>query len=156
MAQFVKPSWLQFIVLLWVISIVGVAEAAICRMTPMSFDRQDSTISVGSFQVHLEGGDSNVNPTVWEGPIAVKRNDSGQKCALDLDQLIDRPFAAYANHILVVVTTSGSNFRLITIDLKNCNILNTTANLSGPIMLRNGRPLADGRAIAGFPCDRLE
>lgn len=135
--------------------LAGPASATACRATQFIFDAPRSTILLGDYTVHIEGPDSATAPTVWEGPLAIERRQSGSTCIVELPDLIERPLVGIDLNTLVLVTSSGSNYRIATVRLDQCKLLHVSPRLSGPISLGDGQIRAAGTVVAGLPCARI-
>jgi hypothetical protein len=130
----------------------GVARPNHCKWLPITFDRNSSLIMAGNFAVTLKGPDAESAPQIWEGPIEIRDRKSDKTCTLSIKGLIDRPLSATNDHLLVLVTSSGSNFILTTLDLLHCTVANVTRKLTGPITFQNGQVLAHGQPVPDFAC----
>lgn len=135
--------------------LAGPASATACKATQFTFEATRSTILLGDYTVHIEGPDSATTPTIWEGPLAIERRPGGSTCTVELPDLIDRPLVGFDLNTLVLVISSGSNYRIATVRLDQCRLLHVSPRLSGPISLGDGRIRAAGTVVAGLPCGQI-
>jgi hypothetical protein len=127
-----------------------------CKVTPMSFERTESTIKVRDFTIRLEQPDSSASPTTWEGPVSIQRKNAIAACSVQTLGLIDHPIMSFNDRYLALATYSGSNFRVEVVDLERCEESFATPKLTGPITVEGGRIMANGGPIAGMPCSHFQ
>jgi hypothetical protein len=123
-----------------------------CRLSPMQFDRSTSLVSVGEYTVQFGQPDSTISPRTWEGPVRIHNRQSNADCEVLTAGLIDRPLLYFDDRYLALVTFSGSNYSVETIDLAACAESNSSQKVAGPITFRDGRVLANGTPIRELAC----
>ncbi len=128
------------------------ARAPGCQYSPMTFDAASSRVVVDAYTVTISNPDSATAPTIWEGPLIIQNRQSGKICTVNQGGLVHRPLFSFDHRFLVVVTTSGSNFRTVAVDLQECKVTGASAKMTGPITFDGGQVLVAGGVAEALGC----
>ncbi|MBV9251226.1 MAG: hypothetical protein JO227_18490 [Acetobacteraceae bacterium] len=123
-----------------------------CRPVPLDATSDPSVFLAGGYRIRLDNPDSEAAPTLWEGPVEVEDPKRGTSCTVDPHTLIQRPIEAFESGLLALATMSGSNVRVMTLDLGRCAVRHVSPPLNGPVTLQNGGIRAAGAPVPGLPC----
>jgi hypothetical protein len=145
---------LRTLVLAGLLVVAAEARSDSCHPLPMRPTADPSTFEVGAYRVRLYHPDKPAAPTIWEGPILITRPDAAVPCQIDPQTLLLAPLAAFQGGLLVLPTFSGSNMRILTLDMGLCVIRHVSAPMTGSVTWQDGAIHAAGRPVPHLPCSR--
>src|SRR4051812_28799666 len=132
-----------------------VAHAGECQAVVLQRGSDLSTFIADIYLIHLENPDNAMMPTMWEGPVKIQNLKTKSNCLVNPVDLIDYPIAAFQDNLLVLAAFSGSNVRVLTLDLARCTVRHRSLPMTGPITLDGGIIRAANRPVLDIPCGRV-